>query len=586
MQKSNTIDISTNIEKHLKFKDEYDSIVLEKATKLIAQFKFKEVLELCSAELLNLDENNSKRIPYLLIIGEAHLYSDQFALASGTYYDVLILLAKHPSSQFKGITYVGLSYVSRFIKDYKLAISYAEKALALKNISLETTLKANLSIGISKGKIQDYYSSREILQENMVLAIEVKSISFEVSCLKGLGDLSQQQKNYIEAKEYYELALERSSILNHFMLSTLLLISLGDVSFKLNKIPVNLYIKAISIAKKHKFIEGVSMAYSSLSSYYASVNNKEMAYECLHKSIDLKEQNGNEIKKQLFYQNQIDYVNKVKNKEIELLTEISIRHEEIKDSIDYARRIQKALLPSVKRLNEALNNSFVFNLPKDIVSGDFYWFNQTESATLFAVADCTGHGVPGALVSIVCNNALNRAVNEFYLTDPGEILDKVKALVVDAFYKESIENKIPLDHNDLNYDRLLDGMDIALCSIMNNELKYAGAHNPLWIIRNEELIEYKADKQPIGNFDHSKPFTSHTVPLKKEDMLYIFSDGYADQFGGYKGKKLKTKFFKEYLIEISRESLIKQNELLNIKFNEWKGDLEQVDDVCVLGLRI
>ena len=192
------------------------------------------------------------------------------------------------------------------------------------------------------------------------------------------------------------------------------------------------------------------------------------------------------------------------------------------------------------------------------------------------------------MVSIVCNNALIRAVDEFKLTDPGKILDQVKILVANAFSKGPNENNITslIETNALNENGLLDGMDIALCAITNKEMKYTGAHNPLWIIRNGELIIYKADKQPIGSYDHTTPFKTHTIKLEKEDMLYIFSDGYADQFGGNKGKKLKTKVFKEYLLEISSENLIEQNKLLQLKFNNWKGDLEQVDDVCILGLKI
>ena len=159
----------------------------------------------------------------------------------------------------------------------------------------------------------------------------------------------------------------------------------------------------------------------------------------------------------------------------------------------------------------------------------------------FAAADCTGHGVPGAMVSVICNNGLNRSVREHQLTTPGEILDKTREIVIQEFEKSEEEVK--------------DGMDIALCSISNNILKYAGANNPLWIIRNNELIEIKANKQPIGKFDFSKPFDTHEFTLEKGDSIYVFSDGYPDQFGGIKGKKYKSSNFKKLLLSIQDKSM-------------------------------
>ena len=191
---------------------------------------------------------------------------------------------------------------------------------------------------------------------------------------------------------------------------------------------------------------------------------------------------------------------------------------------------------------------------------------------LFAAADCTGHGVPGAMVSVICNNGLNRSVREYGLTDPGKILDKTREIVISEFEKSEEEVK--------------DGMDIALCSIENNILKYAGAHNPLWIIRNDEIIECKANKQPIGKYDSLESYKTHLVELQQGDSIYIFSDGFADQFGGEKGKKLKTGNLKKLLLSFQNESMQKQKDLLNQAFENWKGELEQLDDVCVIGVRI
>lgn len=253
---------------------------------------------------------------------------------------------------------------------------------------------------------------------------------------------------------------------------------------------------------------------------------------------------------------------------------LEIKNQEILDSINYALRLQKAIIPTEAKVKSALPESFVYFKPKDIVSGDFYWMNQLEDKVLIAAIDCTGHGVPGAMVSVVGANGLNRCVKEFNLRKPSDILDKLTDLVKETF--ESGEDKVK------------DGMDGALISIdlKNKSLDYAGANNPLWIIKKEgPLIEIKANKQPIGDFDFRKPFENHTIQLSEGDQVYIFSDGYVDQFGGPKGKKFKYKTLKAHLENTRHLSMDEQVKSLDDRFQEWKGSLEQLDDVCVIGVR-
>ena len=283
-----------------------------------------------------------------------------------------------------------------------------------------------------------------------------------------------------------------------------------------------------------------------------------------------------------YFRTLVNEYEKVNRKKNELLR---ISNEEIKASINYAKRIQQAILPSISLINTHLSNSFIYYKPKDIVAGDFYWmhllpepngWDVNGDTVLFAAADCTGHGVPGAMVSVVCHNALNQSVKEFGITQPNLILEKSRDLVIETF-AESIEN-------------VQDGMDISICALntKTNELQYAGANNPLWIIRNgeTEIEEHKGDKYHIGKCDMMKPFTHHTIQLNKGDSIYIFTDGYPDQFGGAKGKKLKSKPFKELLLSICNTPLNDQKKTLNEHFNTWKGKLEQVDDVCVIGVKI
>ncbi len=252
--------------------------------------------------------------------------------------------------------------------------------------------------------------------------------------------------------------------------------------------------------------------------------------------------------------------------------EIEEAHQEIKDSISYAKRIQSAILPPDKLVKQYLQESFILYKPKDIVAGDFYWVEAQDDTIFFAAADCTGHGVPGAMVSVICNNGLNRSVREFALGIPGEILDKTRELVIQEFAKSEEEVK--------------DGMDIALCALKGNNLYYAGANNPLWIVRDGQVIETKADKQPIGKYAEAKPFTTHQIELQKGDIIYVFSDGYVDQFGGEKGKKFKAKNFRELLVSVSFESMKSQKEKIDYTFENWRGELEQIDDVCVIGVRV
>lgn len=257
------------------------------------------------------------------------------------------------------------------------------------------------------------------------------------------------------------------------------------------------------------------------------------------------------------------------------------KQKEILDSINYAKRIQNAILPSQRVVTTLLPEHFILYLPKDIVAGDFYWIeavpdklNPNNNTILLAAADCTGHGVPGAMVSVVCNNSLNRSVREFGLTDPGKILDKTREIVIGEFEKSDEDVK--------------DGMDISLCSLLRTTmtLNWSGANNPLWIIRNSELIEFKPDKQPIGKIENPKSFTTHTIQLQKGDTIYLFTDGLQDQFGGDKGKKFKSAKLKEILVSIQHESLLKQYEIVKKEFVDWKGNLEQVDDVCLIGVRL
>ena len=246
---------------------------------------------------------------------------------------------------------------------------------------------------------------------------------------------------------------------------------------------------------------------------------------------------------------------------------------EILDSIKYAKRIQEAILPSVEEMSTNLKNGFVLYQPKDVVAGDFYWQESVNNIVYVAAADCTGHGVPGAMVSVVCSNALTKAVMEDGITDVGKILDRTREIVIKKLAKSG---------------DVKDGMDISLAcfDFENMKLEWAGANNPLYLLRDNEIQITKGDKEPIGFTENPTSFTKHTFDLQKGDTIYLFTDGYADQFGGAEGKKLGYKKFREKLLEISTQDTGKGNEILSTYLKKWQGSEEQVDDVCVIGVKV
>ncbi|MCX6295523.1 MAG: SpoIIE family protein phosphatase, partial [Bacteroidetes bacterium] len=247
------------------------------------------------------------------------------------------------------------------------------------------------------------------------------------------------------------------------------------------------------------------------------------------------------------------------------------------DSINYAKRIQEAILPSKEIKYKIFPEAFVFFQPKDIVSGDFYWFAEKNGKRIIATVDCTGHGVPGAFMSMIGNAFLNEIINEIGITTPSVILDELRKKIIFSLKQTGAdgENK--------------DGMDISLLTFDrdNRCVEFAGANNPLWKISNMTLEETKGNKQPIGMYSGDIiPFTNHTIELKKGDSLYIFTDGFADQFGGENGKKLKYKKIQEMLLSNNNISMKEQEKYMNEFMNKWKGDLEQVDDILFIGIKV
>lgn len=536
---------------------------------------------------------------------------------------------------------IGLIYAE--IKEYRTALAYYYKAAS---INMKFKRKKYLAInynnmGTCYQNLKQFSTSKMYLNKSLKLRQEVQDTIGIAMAFHNIGVNFQLNLERDSAIAYFYKSLKYLGVYNENIGHAYNYLELGNTYLQLDKLKEaeNYLLKALTICNKAE-LEGLKLEiYNYLSKIYDKKNDYKNAYK--YQKLYLKSQESvesdegkNEIlKKELEYEftsrqeiqrkeaekmqaiadaeiksqkklttyaiialiilsglivivfrsyNQKRKANFIISKQKEI---VEHKQKEIVDSINYAKYIQNALLPSnevVKKLNL---NCFILYKPKDIVSGDFYWIHQTKNNAnnqeiYLAAVDCTGHGVPGALVSVLGNNGLNRCVKEFNIHNTGKILDKLSELVEETFDKSENELK--------------DGMDISLCSITRVEssneisLQWSGANNPLWILKKEtsEIIEIKANKQPIGKFLDKKEFTTHDFKLNQGDRIYLFTDGYADQFGGEKGKKFKYKQFEELLIQTKNDSLHHQKRILEQTFINWKGNLEQVDDVCIIGIEL
>ena len=258
--------------------------------------------------------------------------------------------------------------------------------------------------------------------------------------------------------------------------------------------------------------------------------------------------------------------------------QIEAQKEEIQSSIRYAFRIQTAVLPPKKLLDNILKEYFILNKPRDIVSGDFYWVGQSDSNIFFSVGDCTGHGVPGSFMSMLGLSALNEIVKSLPVCKASSVLDHLRARIQESLHQGS-------DRDLTTYD----GMDIGICiyNLETKVLQFSAAHNPLYLIRNGEIMIYRPDKIDIGRYSVEKTeFTNHTIQCIEGDILYLFSDGYADQFGGPRARKYKSQRFRDFLVSVHRESMEDQRRMLDVEIENWRGDNPQIDDILVMGIKI
>jgi serine phosphatase RsbU (regulator of sigma subunit) len=472
----------------------------------------------------------------------AYILANQDQHAAALEYNKKSLKIKQEAGDLSGqaMSIASIASIYKSMGDYAKAIDYGKQALELARQSgdVESLKNAGDVLNLAFAKVNKYKDAYEMLQLYMQMKDSLQNEESKSEVVrKDLQYNYSKQKELDEKEHEKKLAIQeehrkKQRVMIFAIAAGLILVLLFTV-FVINRLRVTSRQKKI-IESQKKIVE-------------------EQKREVEVQKLELEHQ-----------------------KEI-----VEEKQQEIIDSITYAKRLQNAILPPKNYIDSHLPDNFVLYLPKDIVAGDFYWMETVGATTdksgdmiLIAAADSTGHGVPGAMVSIVCSNALNKAVKEFRLNKPGEILTKTRELVLETFAKSGEEIK--------------DGMDVSLLCVdkLKKRVSWSGANNQLWYVSEGKLIEVKADKQPVGKSDQLRPFTTNEIEWKEGTVFYLMTDGYPDQFGGPKGKKFKYKHLEELLISISDRELTAQKEILAHTFNEWRGSLEQVDDVTILAVRI
>lgn len=413
--------------------------------------------------------------------------------------------------------------------------------------------------------------------------------------LNDLGVIYKTKGDYLQAEKYLSHSLEIRTSVNHKQGIITTNTELGELYLKEKKSGPALekLEQARIIAEELNVKPKLTRIHKLIGEVYKQSHEPWKAIEHIELSFKIKSEVSGEEASNRLKNLQTQFATERSEREAEIhrlrhvelkkaYDEIEQKNKDITDSINYARRIQTAILPKQNALDKFLPGHFMLYKPKDIVSGDFYWAAEKDGKKFVAAVDCTGHGVPGAFMSIIGMSLLNEIVVQRGISKPSEILNHLREGVIKSLQQTGAdeENK--------------DGMDIALLAFgMENgkwKMEYAGANNPLWIIRNvnseAQFIEIKASKQPIGvHIGTAQSFINNDIELYPGDQVYIFTDGYADQFGGPNGKKYKYKQLQQLLVDSAKKSCTQQKEILNTTFDNWKGKLEQVDDVLIIGIR-
>lgn len=452
------------------------------------------------------------------------------------------------------------------LEKYDTALTYFKKALAIRDSmgNRQGIVSSLITAGETYVHLKQYKLAHDHLEGGLALALELKNKEGIKNSYSGLATLAEAENNFKDAYKFYKLFREaQDSLKNDENTKKAVAAEMNYAFERKQAIAKAEQDKKDAIQQENEKVLQEKSEKQQLMVYFISgMLLLVVVFSVFVYRGFLQKRNANR---------ELD----VKNQKIQQAYKIiETKNQEITDSINYAQRIQNAILPSANEISAAFPESFVFYRPKDIVGGDFYYFMKREQSCFIAAADCTGHGVPGAFMSLIGSKELQLANG--VATSPGKILGQI-----------NIGLKATLKQNNL--DATKDGMDVAMLKIKNNTVDYAGANRPLWILRKNaaEIEEIKGTKSAIGGFTpDEQEFTEHRLEMTKGDTVYFFTDGYADQFGGQTGnKKLSTKRFKELLVKNSSQNMQEQLHSIESFFDEWKGNIEQLDDILVIGIR-
>jgi serine phosphatase RsbU (regulator of sigma subunit) len=512
--------------------------------------------------------------------------------------------------------------------DYEKALQFCLQAnkLSVYINDRETEAETCSQLGMIYTRLCNFNKALDYYREGLEIREELNDENGMASSLNRIGMIMRLIKKYDESLEYYNKSLEIRRRNNQTISIPWTMLGLASTCEEMHKTTEALeYYKkgmiggdvrctlqckmgsgriyslmedfekaeerlkeSLKMAQELKAQSLVAEAYSSLANHYESTGEIEKAlrnHKLYHKtresvqSDEAKSRLRNiEISHAIEKSEQEKEIYRLRHVELKKVYDIiDEKNKDITASINYASRIQNAMLPDPEEIKGLSKNCFILYLPKDIISGDFYWFNKMKDKLIIAAADCTGHGVPGALMSMLGISFLEEIVNNRKISESGKILDELRKEILRSLHQSS------------KCQETKDGMDISLCIIDETikNIQYSGAFNNLYLIRNNELIEYCADRMPIGLSVYAdKNFTTQNIPYLKGDLIYIFSDGYADQFGGPDNRKFKYKTFKDLLTEIHKLPLFNQKKILEKRFYEWKNEYVQTDDVLIIGIKL
>jgi serine phosphatase RsbU (regulator of sigma subunit) len=524
----------------------------------------------------------------------------------------------------------------KLMKNYQKSLEYVNQSLSIyQKIENEQGISNGVTLCLKeKGNIYYEMGNQDKAIEYSIRVLEINKgtgnmlgISYS---LTSLGKIYFENKDFNKAYDYLLRANAINDSLNNDIQKASTLRYLGKIYLSRGETSkaITYLNQGLEFAEKQNLKEEIKESYLALSELYQFMNNSKKALDYYKKFTVLKEeldiQKINELELQFefgkkqrlleFEQREREAEQRAKLQKQKILTwlfvagflfmiilafvifksyqrkkktnvilteqrdKIALQNTFITDSIEYAKRIQSALFPQDKFLSKVLKEYFIYMKPKNIVSGDFYWVSEKDNKIIITVSDCTGHGVPGAFMSMLGIAFLNEIVNKSKKIQANEILEQLRDNIIDSL------------HQEYGIKGSKDGMDMALCVIDKKTLKMqsAGAYNSVYIIRKKELHEIKADKMPVGihAVKVNKGFVNHEFDLEKDDELYLFSDGYIDQFGGEKGMKFKQRLFKELLVKISGMSMEDQKREIEENMKQWQGDYSQLDDMMIMGVKI